>query len=113
MRTPTGTECAFFYEDFHRGRDIRTCRVRRSPRSAPWSPDDCTRCPIPAILLANGSPDLELTLTIRRGFFRIGGGVKVAARCARHGTPMEDPYVGCRSCVAEQMSGIDQEDGDV
>ena len=113
MRTPAGAECAFFYEDLQRGRGMRECRIPRSSRSEPWTPRDCTKCPVPGILLANGSPDLELLLTSRKGLLGIGSGVIVAARCAKHSLAIEDPYVGCPRCAAEQMSGIELAEPDV
>jgi hypothetical protein len=109
MRTPAGVECAFYYEDHHRGRALSECRVLRSPRSAAWSEADCPRCPVPGILLANGSPYLELELTVRRGLFGLGARTSVAARCRRHDRVIEDPYAGCSSCAAEMLSGVDVE----
>ena len=73
MVTPAGTECAHYYEDYHRGREVQECRlVRANPASELWQTKDCARCPVPGILRANGNPDMVLTLTIKRGPLGIG-----------------------------------------
>lgn len=108
MRTPAGAECAYYYEDMHRGREVQECRVARSPKSARWTEADCGRCPVPAILMANGSRDLQLVLTARRGILGFGAvKLTVEARCGRHGTPIADPYVGCPRCAQELLASID------
>lgn len=103
MKTPAGKECPEYYADFHRGRNIQECRLaKRNPRSAPWHPGDCARCPVPAILQANASENLRLTLTIKPGFLGLGRSLNVTATCAKHEVPIEDPYVGCPACNAER-----------
>ena len=105
MRTPAGSECKHYYEDFNRGREIQQCRLARLNRaSLAWRPDDCTRCPVPAILRANSSPDMTLTLTIKRGFLGIGRRVELSAFCSKHMTAIEEAPVGCPECNAERPS---------
>lgn len=105
MRTPAGKECPHYYEDFHRGRSTQECRlIQANPASPPWQPRDCFSCPVPAILQANGSPNLGLRGTVRKGFLGlIGRRVEVRASCAKHQIPIEDPYVGCPRCSAERV----------
>lgn len=101
MRTPAGQECKYYYEDFNRGREIQECRLIQANRqSLPWTPDLCAKCPVPAILRANGSPDLHLEATVskRFGFFRQ---LKVEAFCLRHRSRIKDPMRGCEECAAE------------
>ena len=96
MRTPAGKECRYYHEDFHRGRNIQECRlVNENPESQRWHPSDCNKCPVPDILLANASPDLALTLIIKKGFLGFGRSHSVTARCLKHHVPVEDPYIGC------------------
>jgi hypothetical protein len=96
MRTPAGTECPHYYEDFNRGRSIQECRLAdANPASLPWRPKDCARCPVPAIVRANASPDMRLTLTIRSALLGFIRQIKVEAWCERHDVPIENPYVGC------------------
>lgn len=57
MRTPAGFECAFYYEDLHRGAEHRECRTITASGSPPWHPSDCARCPVPEILHRAGGPD--------------------------------------------------------
>ena len=103
MRTPAGSECKHYYEDFNRGREIQQCRLARfNPASLPWQPDDCARCPVPAILRANGSPDMVLELNIRKGFLGFGRAIQVSASCRKHLIEIEEPFVGCPQCSAER-----------
>jgi len=95
MKTPAGKECKHYYEDFHRGRNIQECRlVKQNLDSERWHPNDCSKCPVPDILRANADPDMELTLTISRGFMGFGRKLEVRAKSLRDGTVIEDPYVG-------------------
>ncbi|MBN2841133.1 MAG: hypothetical protein JXP37_09300 [Coriobacteriia bacterium] len=98
MKSPAGVECAFYYEDFARGAARQECRAPRAPRSAPWKPADCRKCPVPGILAANGSPYLEIRIRIRSGVLGMGSGVDAEAWCALHGPIDGDPRVGCALC---------------
>jgi hypothetical protein len=105
MRTPAGSECKHYYEDFNRGREIQQCRLARlNPASLAWLPGDCAKCSAPAILRANSSPDMTLTLTIKRGFLGIGRRVELSAFCSKHMTAIDEPPVGCLQCNAERPS---------
>ncbi|MGB7338096.1 MAG: hypothetical protein WBC91_04320 [Phototrophicaceae bacterium] len=95
MKTPAGKECKHYYEDFHRGRNVQECRlVKGNIDSIRWHPSDCSKCPVPDILLANADPDMELTLTIEKGFLGFGRKLIVTAKSLYDGTVIEDPYVG-------------------
>ncbi|PJF42243.1 MAG: hypothetical protein CUN55_10285 [Phototrophicales bacterium] len=102
MRTPSGRLCDYYYEDFHRGRNVQECRIPKGERSVPWQPEYCTKCPIPDILRANASPNLELTLTIRSIWLGFGRKMLVEAWCRKHDIPISDPYVGCKICNDER-----------
>lgn len=101
MKTPAGTECAYYYEDFNRGSERQVCRIPKHPGSLRWVPTDCMRCAVPAILAANSSPHLDLRIRIRRGPLGVGRRVEVEAWCALHGPCVGDPYAGCPECNAE------------
>ena len=95
MINPAGKECKHYYQDFHRGRNIQECRlIKLNPASERWHPDDCSKCPVADILMANADPDMELTVTIKKGFLGFGRRVEVTAHDAVDGTVIEDPYVG-------------------
>jgi hypothetical protein len=95
MKTAAGKECKHYYEDFHRGRNIQECRlVNLNPYSERWHPNDCSKCPIPDILLANADPDMELELTIKKGFLGFGRNLAVKATSRIDGSVIEDPFVG-------------------
>jgi len=95
MITPAGKECKHYYQDFHRGRSIQECRlVKQNPDSERWHPGDCSKCPVPDILLANADPDMELTLTIKKGFLGFGRRLEVVAKSRKDGKIIENPYVG-------------------
>ena len=107
MRTPAGQECRFYYQDFHRGRNVQECRlIQGNPESMRWHKSDCERCPVPAILSANASPHMELALTIRPRLLGLGRRSDVTAYCVRHHDPIEDPFVGCPKCNADR-AGLD------
>jgi hypothetical protein len=102
LRTPAGTECRYYYEDFHRGRQTQECRLiertRRSGDSLPWTPDLCEKCNVPAIIRANGSKDLRLKLSVQKrfGLFK---SLKLVVRCAAHDEIIADPMRGCARCL--------------
>jgi len=101
MRTPAGTECRYYYEDFNRGRQTQECRlVKANPRSLKWAPGLCARCRVPAILRANGSPHLELEMTVRKRFGLLTW-LDLGASCLKHACPVDDPMRGCARCAAE------------
>ena len=107
MRTPAGTECRFYYEDYNRGRNRQECRlINENPDSMHWRPSDCSRCPVPDVLKANASAHLELRLTIKPRLLGFGRQHIVSAHCSRHRTEIEDPYIGCPECNAERP-GLD------
>lgn len=103
MITPAGSECRHYYEDFNRGREIQQCRLARiNPESLPWRPRDCSNCPVPNILRANSSPDMILTLTIKRGFLGLGRRLQVTAFCQKHRLAIAEPPVGCSQCSMDR-----------
>lgn len=107
MRTPAGKDCRHYYEDFHRGRDVQECRlIKENVDSLPWRPVDCSKCPVPEILNANASPNLDLTVTVKTKLLGFGRQLTVSATCARHKILIEDPYIGCKSCN-ENRPGLD------
>jgi hypothetical protein len=96
MRIPAGKECPHYYEDFNRGRDIQECRlVKDNPESLAWRPQDCAKCPVPDIVLANASPHMRLTLTIRGVLLGFVRRMDVDAWCIKHDVAIKNPYVGC------------------
>lgn len=105
MRTPAGKECRFYYQDFHRGRELQECRLAKAnPDSMAWVPGDCSRCPIPDILNANASKNLELKLAIKPKLLGLRREMRVTAMCLKHDVAIEDPFVGCPQCSAERPS---------
>jgi hypothetical protein len=99
MRTPVGTECSFYYADFHRGRQRQECRlVGRSPRGGQWAPDLCARCRVPGIRQANACPTLVLEAQVQPGVLGLGRGIRIRARCTKSGGPVAEPEIGCGLC---------------
>ena len=99
MRTPAGTECPFYYADFHRGANRQVCRlIERNPAGGKWEPGLCSGCPAPRIVQANGCPNLVLEASARKGVFGLGRGVNVRARCTLSGSDVAQPEVGCGRC---------------
>lgn len=107
MRTPAGKECRHYYEDYHRGRALQECRlIHANPASLRWRPSDCQQCPVPDILNANSSPELELTVTVKPRLLGLGRQVEVSASCLKHHIEIQDAFVGCPKCNAERP-GLD------
>lgn len=99
MKTPDGRECRYYYQDFHRGRNIQECRlVKENPESERWHPNDCSKCPIPQMLQANACRFLQLKLKIENRFFGLNRRLVVDASCTEHHLHVADPYVGCSHC---------------
>jgi hypothetical protein len=99
MRTPAGTECPYYYADFHRGREKQTCRlIERTPAGGQWTPDLCSRCTVPRITLANACPNMVLEARVKRGFLGFGKGVEVSAHCLRSLQDVAEPEIGCGQC---------------
>lgn len=101
VRTATGTECDFYYEDLHRGAQRRECRVSRGRGSLAWRPADCERCPVPEILQRAGSPGLGVRITVRALPFGLARTVRVESWCERHMLDVSEPLLGCPACRAE------------
>ena len=105
MRTPAGTECKYYYEDFHR-RTYQECRlIARNPDSLHWSPDLCAQCPVPRILQANQCPHLLLKATVVRRLLLFRR-VLVEAFCDARKVNVAEPMVGCGQCVQSSVAGI-------
>ena len=103
MKTPAGSECRFYYEDFNRGRDTKECRLAMAnPDSAEWDQRICTGCPVPDIIAANGDPNLVLEGAITKGIFGFARKMQVKAICRKHLCDVPAPQVGCPQCAAER-----------
>jgi len=111
MITPYGRECAYYYQDSHRGRSIQECRLlQRVPQKERWEPSLCRDCPVPGILWANACPNMVLEGRIVRRFL-FWRRVKVSAFCLETLEEVENPYVGCGRCHlhrpgAEELWGL-------
>jgi hypothetical protein len=99
VRTPAGTECPHYFEDFARGRGRQECRLIASHRAGPaWRPDDCRTCRIPRILLANACPNLVLSARVNPGVLGLGRRIEVQADCLLSLGPVSEPELGCGRC---------------
>ena len=99
MKTPAGTECKFYYGDFHRGRNVEVCRlIESNPDSPPWQPNLCATCPVPEILQANASETLKLNGKIVKKFFGFKQQVEVEGWCSECFSEVPDPRRGCPNC---------------
>lgn len=99
MQTPAGTECLYYFADFHRGRNIQSCRlIEQTARGGKWTPDLCARCHVPRIVLANACPNLMLEARVHSSFLGMGKRVDVSASCLRTLEPVEVAEIGCGHC---------------
>ena len=102
MRTPAGTECPYYHEDFFRGRSTQECRlIARNPRSGPWHPKLCSRCEVSAIRRANACPEMVLEAQVVRRWLGLVHRVEVYAVCTEYQVEVKNPYVGCGHCHPE------------
>lgn len=99
MRTPAGKECRYFYGDYYRGRKREECRLLADANPfLPWTPDLCSTCPVPDILLANACQFMILEPKLERSFPFLRRKVVVTTRCSRTGRANFDPHIGCGDC---------------
>jgi len=99
MRTPAGSECPHYFEDFQRGRNRQECRlIAQNPHSRPWSPDLCAGCSVPRILQANACRHLVLHAQVRPGLLGLGRKVEVVADCLLSLATVAEPEIGCGRC---------------
>ena len=110
MRTPAGTECPFYYQDFHRGRSIQECRlIKRTPNGGNYTPDLCARCRVPRIVLANACKSLVLEARVVSSFFGLRRRVEVSAMCTRTLEDVPEPEIGCGQCHLDLPELINSE----
>jgi hypothetical protein len=108
MRTPAGTECPYYYEDFYRGRSTQECRlIGRNPRSEKWTSSLCAHCPVPSILRANACPHMVLEAQVVRQWLGLVRRVKVYAVCTKYQVEVDDPHVGCGHCHPQAATILD------
>src|SRR5438045_1612368 len=113
MKTPAGTECRFYYQDYYRGRETQECRLlAENPKSDPWYPGLCHHCPVPRILQANACPNLILEGRVEKGFLGLGKRVVVTAGCREQLVDVPEPQVGCGHCHEHQPWLMMTEDKD-
>ena len=99
MRTPTGVECQYFYGDYYRGRKQEECRlIGIVPPPHHWTPDLCSKCPVPEISRANSCKNMELRAEVKRSLFGIIRKVSVTAYCHRSQQKVSEPQIGCGQC---------------
>jgi len=102
MRTPAGTECRYYYEDYYRGKETQECRlIARTSSGGRWKPALCRTCPVPAILRANACPSMALQAHVARRL-HFWERVQVEAFCTSRLVEVKDPYVGCGHCHDER-----------
>jgi hypothetical protein len=108
MRTPAGTECRYYYEDFMRGREVQECRLlAANPESRAWRPKLCGSCPVPAILRANGCTHMSLEAWVGRRWLVLPQ-VRVRAFCSLAQEEVAEPMVGCGRCHEERWRSIQE-----
>ena len=99
MRTPSGVECQYFYGNYFRGRHDEECRlIGHAPSPNNWSPNLCTNCPVPGILLANACTNMILQAVVKKGFMGFKKQVVVSAYCSKTRRDVTEPAIGCGEC---------------
>ena len=99
MITPAGSDCPYYYEDFHRGRGKQECRlIERTPNGGSYSPDLCTNCRVPRIVLANACPNMILEARVGSFFLGLKKKVDISAFCTRSEADVQELEIGCGQC---------------
>ncbi len=107
MQTPAGKECKFYYGDFHRGRNVETCRLIETNHESPlWTPKLCQTCPVPDILLANAADTLKLDGKVVKKFFGFKQQVEVEGWCSECFSAVPEPIKGCPNCTRSRGPSI-------
>lgn len=108
MKNPAGKACKYYYGDFHRGRDVQTCRlIEQNTESRPWHPGICVKCTVPDILRANATDNLKLDVTVKSKWFGFQEDVKVEGWCSECFAAVPDPIRGCPNCSQNRPSIFD------
>lgn len=95
MRTPFGSECRYFYGDYHRGRNHEECRLL----AGGWRRELCKTCPVPGIVRANACQNMRLTGRVTRNLATLfQRRVQVTAFCEKTSRSVAEPHVGCGEC---------------
>lgn len=99
MRTPFGSECKFYYEDYHRGRNRQECRLAQQSGSKDnWSFRMCKSCALPRLQQANSCINLFLFGQAQKGLLGLGRRMNIYAHCSKDGAEVEEPEIGCGRC---------------
>ena len=102
MRTPAGSECPYYYQDFHRGHNRQECRlIDATPDGGTYTPDLCTNCPVPRIVLANACPNMILEGRVKSLLLGLRKNVDVSVFCRRTERTGFQPEIGCGECHLE------------
>ena len=90
--------CPYYYADYHRGRDIETCRLieRNRENRFRWKRSLCDSCPVHRILRETTCKHLALEASVERRF-GLFDRVSVYAVCTEHLIELKDPK-HCPSC---------------
>ena len=102
MRTPSGTECPYFFGDYFRGRSIEECRlIIAKPPAEQWTRDLCQTCPVPDIFRSNACENMTLYPKIKKIFLSKKKQVIVTAYCSKSKSEVSEPRIGCGLCHQE------------
>lgn len=99
MKNPAGVECAYFFGDYHRGRNREECRLLNTAAPPlPWQPRLCEGCPVPGILRANSCQHMTFKPSLVRPFPFLRQQVEVSAYCRKTNQDVKEPQIGCGEC---------------
>jgi len=99
MKTPYGIECAYFYGDYYRGKNVEECRlIGHQAPPHDWRVSVCKKCPVPDILRANSCSNMVLKGKIQSFAFGLNRHIEISAYCTKAGKPVAEPHVGCGIC---------------
>jgi hypothetical protein len=99
MKTPAGTECRYFFGDYHRGKNKEECRLLQTANPPlDWDERLCFSCPVPGILRSNSCEHLRLIPELKRPFPLFPKEVRIDAYCIKTKQDVREPQIGCGQC---------------
>ena len=97
MKTPAGSECSYFFGDYHRGKNIEECRLLKDS-NLEWKAYLCQKCPVPKIIQANSCKNMRFSPKLKSPLFFMKPLVEISTYCVKCECDVKQPQIGCGQC---------------
>lgn len=98
MKTPSGSECSYYFLDQHRERERETCQLLGNQAKVNWDSSLCRTCPVPGIERNNTCQQMVLKGYIRNNWLGLSRSMAVEAWCRKTAKRVAEPRIGCGHC---------------